>query len=258
MNSDDGIGSRFKRDRTAKMHQQLTSRHTRPEGNPAIESGAFTRTNTTRKTTRLTTTRHTQPSTKRPASQPHPPSAERLPSSSISGDLVEALELSRIIQQEREIIGIGEMVASKKLIITHGLGSCVALVLWDSQFAVGAMIHIMLPDSSLNPARAKESPTTFADLGVPLLLEAFQRQGGNLHHAYCAIIGGASSYGSQDLFNIGKRNAITTRKLLWNKQIQINYEECGGTDSRTVMIEPTTGCLYIKVPQKGTRRISWM
>ena len=49
---------------------------------------------------------------------------------------------------ERVVIGIGELVvttAPDAEIVTHALGSCVAVCLWDPVTHVAGMLHFLLP-----------------------------------------------------------------------------------------------------------------
>ena len=49
--------------------------------------------------------------------------------------------------QQRVVIGIGEhaVAGAESIIVTHALGSCVAVCLWDPEARVGAMLHFLLP-----------------------------------------------------------------------------------------------------------------
>ena len=69
----------------------------------------------------------------------------------------------------------GEFVVSDRredLITTAALGSCVAVCLWDPAAGVAGLLHFLLPDSKINPARAQVAPASFADAGIPLLFQA--------------------------------------------------------------------------------------
>ena len=72
----------------------------------------------------------------------------------------------------RIIVGIGELAVSNApddVIVTHALGSCVAVCLYDPVAGVAAMLHFLLPDARINAQRARMQPAAFADLGIPLL-----------------------------------------------------------------------------------------
>lgn len=126
-------------------------------------------------------------------------------------------------------------------IVTHGLGSCIAVLLWDSNLRVAGMLHLMLPDSNVDRGRATKQPALFADLGVPLLFDAFERQGGRLSGVRVSLFGGASIPGAPTLFDIGKRNLLAVRKVLWAKRLAVASEDVGGSVSRTVRLVIETG-----------------
>jgi len=46
------------------------------------------------------------------------------------------------------MIGIGEYRIGSFPMMTIGLGSCIGLTFYDDTVKVGAMVHIMLPDSA--------------------------------------------------------------------------------------------------------------
>ena len=58
----------------------------------------------------------------------------------------------------RLVVGIGEFAVSNEpddVIVTHALGSCIAVCLLDPVARVGGLLHFLLPDSRINPgARA--------------------------------------------------------------------------------------------------------
>ena len=81
---------------------------------------------------------------------------------------------------ERVVIGIGDYAVTTSPgaeIVTHALGSCVAVCLWDPVTHVAAMLHFLLPESKLNLERAARQPGTFADTGIPLLFQAAYKAG---------------------------------------------------------------------------------
>ncbi len=71
-------------------------------------------------------------------------------------------------------VGISDLKVSDdpgSLLITHALGSCIAVLLHDPKRNIGGMIHFMLPLASTAPKKAATTPAMFADSGVPLLFQ---------------------------------------------------------------------------------------
>ena len=152
------------------------------------------------------------------------------------------------------MVGIGEWGASKTpgdVIKTLALGSCVAVImLAPKQRAVG-LLHVALPDSSINPERARQRPGTFADTGIPLLLQDMTKlgcYGGNL---IVKLAGGASIMDPNHTFNIGKRNMLAIRKVLWTYGLGPIAEDVGGTISRSVAVRVDVGRVVLSSPGRG-------
>ena len=64
------------------------------------------------------------------------------------------------------------------LIVTHALGSCLGLTVYDPVIRVGGLLHAMLPLSRINPQKALMKPFMFVDTGVPKLFQALYDVGG--------------------------------------------------------------------------------
>src|SRR5690606_5080021 len=60
-------------------------------------------------------------------------------------------------------------------LIAVGLGSCVAIVLYDAARRVGGLAHVLLPDPSV--ARDASNPARFASEVVPVLIDEMRALG---------------------------------------------------------------------------------
>jgi chemotaxis protein CheD len=148
----------------------------------------------------------------------------------------------------RVVIGIGEFIVTTNPdaeIVTHALGSCVAVCLWDSVSRVAGMLHFLLPEATLNPERAARQPATFADTGIPLLFQAAYRAGAVKSRLRVQLIGGAAITGGPGGLDVGRRNGLIAKKLLWGNGVLATGEALGGTDSRTVTLYATDGRLVV-------------
>ena len=85
-------------------------------------------------------------------------------------------------------------VSNDGTISTIGLGSCVAIVLYDATAQVGGLAHVLLPSESMS--RDKSNPAKFPATAVPLLIEEMRRLGANAERIKARIIGGASMFGN--------------------------------------------------------------
>ena len=63
-------------------------------------------------------------------------------------------------------INIADMLIStdrNDLLITHALGSCLGITLYDPVAGVGGLLHVMMPFSSIDLIKADDNPYMFVD-----------------------------------------------------------------------------------------------
>jgi chemotaxis protein CheD len=150
-------------------------------------------------------------------------------------------------------VGIGEWVVSSEasdIIKTYALGSCVAVLIYDAKLAIAGMIHIALPDSKVDAERARSLPGYFADTGLPLMIEEMKRRGAVRGHVWVKLAGGASVMDPGGFFDIGKRNILAAKRILWGSSLGPLAEDTGGELSRTVSLSVADGETTISSGQK--------
>ena len=148
----------------------------------------------------------------------------------------------------RHVVGIGEFAVStgrEDVLVTHALGSCIAVCIWDPTTLVAGLLHLLLPDSRINPQRAKEQPAAFADTGIPLLFQSAYAKGLQKNRCLVRLVGGAEVAGSGATFDIGKRNILATKNILWRNGVLIKGEDVGGKAVRTVNFFAADGRVQI-------------
>ncbi len=152
-------------------------------------------------------------------------------------------------------VGVGEFLTSKtpgQTIRTLALGSCVAVITLDPKSRTAGLLHVALPDSSINKKRADERPGMFADTGIVKLLDEMKASGFDGTGALTIkLAGGASIMGINNTFNIGKRNVLAVRKCLWRYRLGAVAEEVGGNISRSVSVDIMSGRVIISSPGMG-------
>lgn len=156
---------------------------------------------------------------------------------------------------DRIVVGMADcQIAAEphQVLVTYALGSCVGLTMHDPVAGVGGLLHLMLPDSTLDPSRSRENPFMFADTGIPLLLRNICAQGAVKSRLVVCAVGAAQILDAQGVFEIGKRNYQATRRILWKNGILLQSEAVGGVDFRTVTLEVATGRLTLR--ESGRRR----
>ena len=132
------------------------------------------------------------------------------------------------------------------VLVTYALGSCVAVLIYDPVARTAGLLHYMLPESGIDPVKARSNPYMFADTGVPLLFRRSYELGAQKRRLVVSIAGGAQAMDEVGIFNIGKRNYLALRKILWKAGVLIHNEAVGGAVSRTVRLEVSTGRVWLR------------
>lgn len=151
-----------------------------------------------------------------------------------------------------QVVGMADLKVSAspaERIITYALGSCLGIVVYDAQAGVGGMLHVMMPESEIDAKKAAANPYMFVDTGVPQLFKQCYALGAKKERMEVRVAGGAyqGDDESMDRFQIGKRNFIALRKLLWKNGVMIKASDVGGVQrSRTMALAMATGDVTVK------------
>ncbi len=133
------------------------------------------------------------------------------------------------------------------VLATYSLGSCIGVCLYSRVELTGGMLHCLLPDSSVNPQRAKENPFVYADTGMKALLEKLISMGIKKNQINVKVAGGAQRLKNTTKgFDIGKRNYLAIRKILWENGMFIDAEDVGGCSPRTLYMGIADGVVMVK------------
>ena len=147
------------------------------------------------------------------------------------------------------IVKVADWAADKGdgVIVTMGLGSCVAIMLHDATMRAGAMAHILLPSRSL--ARDVTNPAKFPDTAVPLLIERLKALGADPRRLVAKLAGGASMFAqlmTPGTIQMGERNIVAARNALRGASIPVVGESVGGERGRTVRFHLKDGRVEIR------------
>jgi chemotaxis protein CheD len=137
----------------------------------------------------------------------------------------------------RKFILSGQRCVRKRegVLSVLGLGSCVAIVLYDEDARVGGLAHVLLPDPAFSSNSHKR--WRFATTAIPQLVKDVVGAGATRERITARIVGGACMF--QDLMpnngpHIGERNIMAARTALRQDGIRIVAEEVGGDFGRSI------------------------
>jgi len=148
------------------------------------------------------------------------------------------------------VVGLAELVVSNNpsaILSTYALGSCVGVAIYDPVVRVGGLVHCMLPDSTIDPAKAQAHPGMFVDSGMAALLRAACQMRADRRRLRIFLAGGARIMDDQNLSNIGGRNLAAFTECLRRENLHLDAQQVGGQVNRTMGLAIDTGRVTLKV-----------
>jgi chemotaxis protein CheD len=147
------------------------------------------------------------------------------------------------------IVRIAEFKAARspEILSALGLGSCVAILLWDPDTRIGGLAHVMLPSSLAFPPPYVAGK--FPDTAIPALLDVLTALGAGTAHLRAKLIGGSNMFnnsGPNNQLPLGLRNVMAARNALNAARIPVMGEEVGGIKGRTVHFQTEDGRAMIR------------
>ena len=155
------------------------------------------------------------------------------------------------LNAQRVVVGVSDMTVSNNLravLSTYALGSCVGVVGYDPVARVGGMLHFMLPEAALVPAKAALQPAMFGDSGLDAMLRAMLGLQAVPNRLRFLIAGGASMLGGQDSFKIGHRNVQAALGFFSTHGFPAPRSIVGGQLNRTLHLDIGSGSVALKSP----------
>ena len=146
---------------------------------------------------------------------------------------------------------VGAATAPERL-AAIGVGSCVAIVLYDAAARVGGLAHVMLPAAHLG--RRDDDGASFPQSALPLLIEQMIALGAHPGRMTARLVGGASMFAAlhpPGTIRMGERNLVATRHALSAQGIPVTAEATGGVHGRAVVLHTEDGRLEVTSRESG-------
>jgi len=150
-------------------------------------------------------------------------------------------------------VGIAQLVLCKapEQLTCLGLGSCVAVIIYDPIKKIGGIVHILLPKAPPNCQNEEK----YADTGIrKLYVKALEK--GVIREALVAkLVGGAQMFTSLNIAiaNIGRDNIRESRDTLRALGVRIVAEELEGNRGRSALFDASTGKITVRTAFGVTR-----
>jgi chemotaxis protein CheD len=147
-------------------------------------------------------------------------------------------------------IGLGEMVVKRgtdDILVAYGLGSCLAIGVYDPVTHIAGMIHAVLPrkHNENDPYCPK-----YVDTGIPGLIEAVVKAGADRRRLVFRMAGGANmllNSSFSNAFEIGSQNIKSAHEVFDALRIKLANQEVGGNTGRTVRMYVTNGRMTVRM-----------
>jgi chemotaxis protein CheD len=142
------------------------------------------------------------------------------------------------------------------VLLTIGLGSCVAILLHDAEARVGGLAHVLLPSPALT--RADGNPAKFPQSAVPRLLELMRADGARPERITGRLAGGARMFAALaplGTIQMGERNLVAARQVLCHHGVRLIGEAVGGDFGRTVRLRVRDGVVEVSTASHGVKHL---
>jgi chemotaxis protein CheD len=138
-------------------------------------------------------------------------------------------------------------VESDVVISCLGIGSCIALCMFDPVKKVGGMAHIVLPECP--KSEVPKLPGKFANTAIPEMLGKLTQLGAAKSRLIVKLVGGAQMIQAEGfgmMMQMGQRNQEMTRRALKEAGLSIASEDVGGSQGRSVWLYIDSGRVVTK------------
>ena len=156
----------------------------------------------------------------------------------------------------RTVVKIADLAvvkASAGELVTHALGSCIGLTVFDPVVGVGGMLHFMLPAPGKKDGAGLDiGPFPYCSTAVPALFRAAYELGADRERLIVCAAGGAEMLGADSVRRVGDRNRTMLRKLLWKNNLSLHAESTGGNQSRNLSLDMATGRVSMTTAGEST------
>lgn len=149
--------------------------------------------------------------------------------------------------------GEHEITSAKDEIVATVLGSCVSVCLRDSQTGVGGLNHFLLPKN--NGGTDTSAGERYGDTAMEVLINGLLKRGAKRANFEAKVFGGARVLSGATMLAIGDGNIAFVTDFLKREGIQTVSRDVGGTRSRRIHYQPSTGrawVQHVQSSQKGT------
>jgi chemotaxis protein CheD len=155
-----------------------------------------------------------------------------------------------LLRSENLTFRLSGALVGDAVLVTRGLGSCVAVALYDPDAMAGGLVHLLLPSASM--ARDRTNPGRFPETAIPLLLRELAAVGAHRERLTAKLVGGASMFGpGSGPLAMGERNVVAARQVLTAAHIPVLAEDVLKGHGRSVYFHLDDGRIEVRSVARG-------
>lgn len=153
-----------------------------------------------------------------------------------------------MMTKERVAISEVKVAEAPAVLVTYGLGSCLAVALYEPEKKVGGLAHTLLPAPRTGGEEAR--PTKFVTRAIRIMVDDLCGRGAQRSRLSAKLVGGATMFQplqpvpAEEM--IGARNIRAARETLQELGIPLLAEDVGGNHGRTVEFDLATGEVRVR------------
>ena len=128
----------------------------------------------------------------------------------------------------------------------YGLGSCVAIFLYETEKRIAALAHVLLPAPTSGSPRGPAGK--YADTAIAAMVGNILEVGGRRERLIAKVAGGAHMFAASpvsDRETLGERNIRAALEGLKRHGLEVAGLDIGGAYGRTVLADAGTGALRV-------------
>jgi chemotaxis protein CheD len=157
--------------------------------------------------------------------------------------------------RDHRIVGIAQLATCRapEQLACLGLGSCVAVILYDPVPKIGGIVHALLPKA---PAKCTVEEK-YADAGTRKLVRELIARGAVKERLLAKLVGGAQMFANLNLSisDIGKANCAEARKALRELGIRVIAEDVEGHRGRSAYFNLENGKVLVETAFSPSKTI---
>ncbi|MBN2580741.1 MAG: chemotaxis protein CheD [Pirellulales bacterium] len=140
-------------------------------------------------------------------------------------------------------VGMGEAAVARKTgRLMAVLGSCVGVTLYDPRRQLGALCHVVLPQSN----GRDDLPGKFADTAIPWMVRTLAGYGASSSALAAKLVGGAQIFQQKGPIQIGEANVGAVLRALESAAIPVVARDVGGTHGRRMCFDVASGEIAVE------------